>query len=101
METYYVEETYLEPAATVVDAEGVDLTSDIVIDASNVVKSVEGELMSGDWIITGHTLKYSRNEVISFEDNHINVLTDGGKVHYLKVFNHSLVEFVNVVVSVY
>ena len=62
--------------------------------------NAEGELMSGDWIITGHTLKSSRNEVTSFEDNHINVLIDGGKVQYLKVFNHSLVEPVNVVVSV-
>lgn len=62
--------------------------------------NAEGKLMSGDWIITGHTLKSSRNEVTSFEDNHINVLIDGGKVQYLKVFNHSLVEPVNVVVSV-
>ena len=62
--------------------------------------NTEGELMSGDWIITGHTLKSSRNEVTSFEDNHINVLIDGGKVQYLKVFIHSLVEPVNVVVSV-
>ena len=62
--------------------------------------NAEGELMSGDWIITGHTLKSSRNGVTSFEDNHINVLIDGGKVQYLKVFNHSLVEPVNVVVSV-
>ena len=41
-ETYYVGETYVEAGATAVDAEDVDLTTAIVIDATNVDTSVEG-----------------------------------------------------------
>ena len=42
-ETYYVGDSYVEAGATAVDAEGVDLTTAIVIDASNVVMSDEGD----------------------------------------------------------
>ena len=42
-ETYYVGDSYVEAGATAVDAEGVDLTTAIVIDTSNVVMSVEGD----------------------------------------------------------
>jgi hypothetical protein len=43
IEIYYVGETYLETGATAEDADGADLTSDIVTDSTNVDTSVEGD----------------------------------------------------------
>ena len=43
----------------------------------------------GNWIMSGHKLKSSKDGEMTIEDNHANIYVKEGKVRFFKVYNHS------------
>ena len=62
--------------------------------------NAEGQLGSGEWLVSGHAFKYKNAEGTSIEDNQVNVFINEGKVQYMKVYQHKISKPIDVEVSV-
>lgn len=62
--------------------------------------NAEGQLGSGEWLVSGHAFKYKNAEGTSIEDNQVNVFINEGKVQYMKVYQHKISKPIEVELSV-